>query len=276
MERPDPTELRKLYIDDRMTTRQLGEHYGVSHMSIKRWLREFGIPRRSADRGLRNRGIEAPTAAELNDLVHVQHLSYADIGERYGVDQSAVPHWLKRHGIPRPTVWQTRRRGATATKPTAAEIRERYGCGESLSYIGADHGISARTVRDLCREYGIEVRPDGWQGGRRIQCLDGHQVRSTYEQRVDDWLTGNGIVHELEPRLPFDRRYMADFRVGEIYIEIWGVVGSNSYDERKRRKIDLYREHGLELVELHPWSFSSRGGWLRRLHSLADRVTDPL
>lgn len=261
---PGAPELRTLYVDLRLTTRQIAARYGVQHISVRRWLHGHGIPTRAASRGLANRGIKPPTRDELHRLVHVEHLGYRRIAERYGVDSSAVPHWLAAHGIDKPTVWQTRRRGVVVTLPDAGELRRRYAAGESTSSIAAEFGVSATKIAALCRECGIELRPDGWQGGRRWECADGHLARSLYEQRVDDWLTEHGYAHEVEPRLPSDRRYAADFMVSGIYIEVWGVEGSSTYTARRERKTALYHAQGLPLIELPAWTFK-RGTWRRRL-----------
>lgn len=245
--------------------RQIGLVYEVSKTSVRRWLAFYEIPCRTADRGLLNRGIPEPTAAQLHGLVHNQHLGYREIADMYGVDPSAVGHWVTRLGIVRPTIWGTRRKGVPMPYPPPEEVRTRYGEGEPLESIAKGCGVSRSALRDYCQRNGIEIRPDGWIAGRRWMCADGHAVRSSFEQRVDDWLGDNGLDHELEPRLPFDRRSQGDFLVaGRIYVEVWGVVGSVQYEERRKRKAGLYRAHGLPLVELPVWTFA-RGAWARRL-----------
>jgi hypothetical protein len=256
--------LRALYIDQRMTTRDIGRRFGVRHITIRRWLAAHGIPRRSADRGLANRGIDPPTRADLQRMVHDEHLSYRAIAGRYGVDHTAVPAWLNRHDITAPTVWGTRRRGREVVLPTPEQLQAAYDGGASLTRIAKRHGVSASLIGELCREHGIEVRPGGWAGGRRWTCTDGHQARSDYERRVDDWLTSQSLAHEVEPPLPFDRRYRADFLVGGTYIEVWGVLNSSTYTARRQRKTRLYEEYGLPLVELPAWAFN-RPTWHRRL-----------
>jgi DNA invertase Pin-like site-specific DNA recombinase len=268
---PGSSELRALYIDRRMTARQIADQYGVRHISVLRWLASHGIEVRPS-RGLANRGVEAPTRDELYRLVHVEHLGYRKIAERYGVSFTAVGHWLAAHGIEKPTAWQTRRRGVKVALPGPDELRCRYAAGESTISIAADIGVSATTIGNLCREHGIELRPDGWQRGRRWECADGHLARSVYEQRVDNWLAEHGYAHEVEPRLPCDRRYAADFLVAGIYIEVWGVTASATYDARRERKTRLYREHNLPLIELPAWTFG-RGTWRRRLVAGLPAVT---
>jgi transposase len=262
--RPTAAQLRDLYVRQRMSTRQIAALYGVQKTSVGRWLTHHQIDLRAATRGLANRGVTAPSRAELHQLVHVDHLSYREIAERFGVDHSAVPLWLDQHEIPRPTVWGTRRRGAVVSVPPPAELRQRYESGEPLRDIATAAGVDRSTITGALRAAGVEIRPDGWNGGRRLTCTDGHPARSVYEQRVDDWLTEHGFAHDIEPRLPFDRRCRADFLVGAVYVEVWGVVNRPSYTARRQRKTRLYAQHGLPLVGLPVHSFS-KGTWRRRL-----------
>jgi transposase len=261
---PSEAELRRLYLDERLSAQKIGVICGVTATAVKRWLQRFDIPRRPA-LGLANRGVAAPTADELQRMVHDQHLCYDQIAAKFGVDRSAVQHWLLKHDIRRPTVWETRRRGQVILLPGAAELQGNYDAGLSLGQIGDQFGVSASTIAKLCTQLGVKVRQGGWQSGRRWACTDGHEVRSSYEQRVDDWLSEHELRHELEPRLPFDRRYRGDYLVGQTFIEVWGVTGSTTYDQRKMTKTRLYGEHGLTLVELPVWTFSKGQVWRKRL-----------
>lgn len=199
-------------------------------------------------------------------MVHVQHLSYRQIAKTYHVDHSAVPYWLNKNGIEAPTVWGTRRRGRVVTLPTEAELRHRVeNRGESVTAIAASIGASRTTLLRLCHQYGVELRRDGWNPNR-LPCLDGHEARSVYEQRVDDWLYQHNLKHECEPRYPWDGRYRADFLVGDTYIEVWGVSHNERYKQRKAMKVARCREEGLHLIQIEVWDFQRR--WERRLESL--------
>lgn len=201
-------------------------------------------------------------------MVHEEHLSYADIGQRYGVDPSAVGYWLKKHGIPQPTIWGTRHKGDAPVLPTRDELEAQMADGASVRAVARRYGVSTTPIRDLCKRHGIKVQPGGWQGGIRHAGADGHEVRSTYELHVCDWLHARGIEHEYEPRVPFDRRFRADFLANGWYIEVWGVFGSRRYTDRKKRKRDLYKSHDLPLVEISYADFSTA-----RRHRLEARLT---
>lgn len=226
-----------------------------------------GIERRPANRGLLNRGIVELTADDLRRLVHEEHRSYREIGAMFGVDPSAVQHWLKRHDIDPPTAWGTRYKGSAPAIPEAIELARLYADGLSLDEIGQGFGVSGATIRLRLAAAGFEIRRDGYDGGKRFACADGHSVRSTYEQRVCNWLAEQSIPHSYEPPLPWDRRSRADFLANGWYVEVWGVQDSPSYAERRARKQAGYRAHGAAVVEINHFDFSKqkRGRWKRLL-----------
>lgn len=266
--RPTDAELRRLYEVEGLSARTIGDRCQVEKITALRWLRAAGIERRPGANGLANRGVTPPTPDELRALVHEQHLSYPEIAARYGVDPTAVPKWLRKHGIPRPKIWETRRRGAVITLPDRADLARMIGAGQSLGAIAQGVGVSSTTIRALCRKYEISVASSGWTGAQRFTCDDGHPARSSYEFRVDNWLNDHGLAHELEPRYPFDRRYCADFLVGDAYVEVWGVTNNSAYQRRKQWKIERCREHGIHLVQINCWQFAKGRRWWAPLQQL--------
>lgn len=131
-------------------------------------------------------------------------------------------------------------------------------------------GRSKKVILDYLKYYSIEVRPDGIKNRNRIQCKDGHLVRSYYERAFDNLLYRNGIEHEYDPRLPFNKRCMADFKISDIYVEIWGLMSVKQYRENRERKIRLYHENGCKLLEVFPNDFKSIETKLDELKSLMD------
>ncbi|MCX6143025.1 MAG: hypothetical protein NTZ35_07380, partial [Ignavibacteriales bacterium] len=96
--------------------------------------------------------------------------------------------------------------------------------------------------------------------GRGIKCIskDGHECNSLDEQRIDDWLTDYGIEHEKEPHYPQHHELnpketlRADWRVGDILIEYFGLTGEEEYDRRVFNKLRLSKETGIKLIEVYP------------------------
>lgn len=263
--RPTDAKLRSLYVDQGWSAERIADSVGVRKITVLRWLGAAGVERRPSGRGLANRGASAPSPDELRRMVHEDHLSFRDIAARYGVHHTAVPQWLNAYGIERPGVWDTRRRGKAFTEPSEQELRSRLGSGESISSISKDFDVSTTCIRARCDEYGIEVQTGGWQPGRKFLGQDGHELRSTYEQRVCDWLHSNGVTHEVEPAYPWDRRYRADFKVGDAYVEVWGVTSNDAYKKRKAMKIARCAEHGVELIQINHWQFAAGRKWWKPL-----------
>jgi hypothetical protein len=155
-------------------------------------------------------------------------------------------------------------------KPEQAELRRLYESeGMVTRQIASHFGVSHMAVKRWLRQDGILVRPDGWNGGVRWICDDGHRVRSSYEQRVDNWLNHHAIDHTYEPVLPCDRRYHADFLANGWYIEVWGVRDSPRYVTRRNHKRALYAAHNLPLIQISYAAFDTAHSdlWVRLLQA---------
>lgn len=86
----------------------------------------------------------------------------------------------------------------------------------------------------------------------KYRALDGHYVRTKSEVIIDNWLYNKRIVHAYERKLPIEEDMYCDFFLpqGECYIEYWGMQDAE-YSKRKRKKQELYRRYGLNLIELN-------------------------
>lgn len=259
----DKETLQYLYHDCQLTTQQIAEHYAVSSGLVGNWLKRHHIERRAAGIGLTSRGIEAPTDAELQNMIHVQRLSYREIAEQYGVDQSAVPYWLDARGIARAQSWYDRHNNADSL----AELCAMYDAGYSLDHIAERDGITKTQLTKLFKDNEITIRKDGWQGGKRFETIDGNLVRSTYERTVANWLYEQGMDYIYEPALPFSNVWRADFLANGWYIEVWGVTNSPSYKARQIAKQAAYKANGVPLIDLpvHSFAPSRNGLWERKL-----------
>lgn len=112
-----------------------------------------------------------------------------------------------------------------------------------------------------------DMRAPAASSAARFACADGHKVRSKEERVIDDWLHANGVPHQLEPKLKGMR---PDWRVGEVYIEYWGLAGQQGYEARREEKLALYRERGLRLLELFPEDLQDLGAKLGVLLGAGD------
>ena len=260
---PADSELQRLYIGERLSTNQLANLFGVCQTTATSWLDKAGIELRPSGTGLQARGLALPSRDELYNWLHVEHLTYKQIAEKFSLDHSAVYHWVKKYGIEKPSIGGKAKCAIGATLPTVEQFITLYNSGLSLDRVGDMFGVPVSVVRRFCRQNNLAVRPDGWDGGKRVVCKDGTEVRSTYEQRVADWLFERGIAYVYEPSLPFGNM-RGDFYVNGRYIEIWGVKNSPEYNARRDRKKQGYKDAGLPLIGIYSQYFLS-GAWERKL-----------
>ena len=100
---------------------------------------------------------------------------------------------------------------------------------------------------------------------RGIRCLsnDKHVCHSLDEQRIDNWLFQRGIGHEREPLYPAhdelnpSERRRADWKVGDCFIEYFGLIGDPIYDKKLDEKIQLAEISGINLISLFPEDLES-------------------
>lgn len=104
------------------------------------------------------------------------------------------------------------------------------------------------TVDDFRKKYPAEYRTK-----------DGHYVRSKAELTIDDSLYLWGIAHAYEKKLPnTTENVYSDFHIPSgngrpkaVYIEYWGMENDEKYNQRKSKKIEIYNELGLSLIQLN-------------------------
>jgi len=105
------------------------------------------------------------------------------------------------------------------------------------------------------------VLPDGvMTTSRGIKCLakDGHECHSLDEQQIDNWLTNHSLAHEREPIYPThpilnpNGKRRSDWRVGDVYIEYFGLMGEKTYDKKTDEKITLVKQLGITMVPIYP------------------------
>jgi hypothetical protein len=104
------------------------------------------------------------------------------------------------------------------------------------------------TIDDFRKKYPAEYRTK-----------DGHYVRSKAELTVDDSLYLWGIAHAYEKKLPNTiENVYSDFHIPSgngrpkaVYIEYWGMENDEKYNQRKQKKIEIYNQLGLSLIQLN-------------------------
>ena len=94
--------------------------------------------------------------------------------------------------------------------------------------------------------------------GYRCVAKDGAQCRSLDEKQIDDLLLTLGRKHEHEPRYPYDaelnphERKRADWKVGKVYIEYFGMMSDEEYEEKATQKRRLAQKVGMPFLAIYP------------------------
>jgi hypothetical protein len=94
--------------------------------------------------------------------------------------------------------------------------------------------------------------------GYRAIAKDGHVCNSLAEKNIDDWLYSHQIEHTKEPAYPDSvRNFMkskvrADWKVGNTFIEYFGLQSEKDYAKKTSAKILACNILGIDLKALYP------------------------
>lgn len=100
---------------------------------------------------------------------------------------------------------------------------------------------------------------------------DGHKCRSLAELKIDNLLFDNDIPHQIEPLYPYHEEFnksgrkRADWKVGDAYLEYWGIPGDPKYLRKMHQKKKLCDELGIRLIEIDQYDLSDTSSLLRRV-----------
>jgi hypothetical protein len=82
---------------------------------------------------------------------------------------------------------------------------------------------------------------------------DGHKCDSMAERIIDDWFYSRKTRHERNTPYPGNHGLKVDFKVGDFWVEFFGLSGEHKrYDQLKRKKLRLAKKFGLKLVAIYP------------------------
>lgn len=86
----------------------------------------------------------------------------------------------------------------------------------------------------------------------RYRSVEGLYLRSTLEAMYDKFLHESNIPHEHEVNVPHSK-YVADFLIlGCLYVEVCGMEGMKSYEEKILKKEKHFNDYGLDYLLLTP------------------------
>lgn len=83
--------------------------------------------------------------------------------------------------------------------------------------------------------------------------MDGHQLQSSLERRVCDWLYLAQLAHAHRRLLPCEEAIQADFYLpqGHIYIDCWSDDAAPGELSLRMRRRELYQELDLRFIEIN-------------------------
>jgi transposase len=239
----DEETLRRLYLEEELTTYEIADLYEVSRPTISNWLEEFGVPRRG-DHTLSDEDEEKRTKEYFRRLYVEEQLSCPEIADIIGLDsREGVRYWLEKHGI---------ERRQPEIPIDESELRSMY-VDESMTIyqIAPLVDRSPSSVKRWLHSYDIETDPAyGW--GTVCETENGEIVRSKLEKDVADWLHYHDVEYVYEPEVD-SVRWTPDFCVSGTIVEVWGLAGSNDqYDQKMQQKKSDYDDVGIDFVSLYP------------------------
>lgn len=209
-----------------------------------------------------------PQPAALHDE-NISALNSTSLGERFNLDAKQTNRvlfdlgWIERDG----KGWKPSSLGEKL------KAQKKFFSKNSVPFIVWHPDIcKSRILQNAVSEFrSIEVEPpsitqtspipeeaaDKAEGFREkfpptIRASDGHMVRSRAEAMIDAWLYENRIVHAYERLVRVEQKMYCDFYLPEydLYIEFWGLENDLKYKARKEKKLDIYRQNELRLVEI--------------------------
>jgi hypothetical protein len=178
-----------------------------------------------------HRGIDWDTAAlgQVPDTVLAREL---------GVTPQVVQRARVRRSIPR-------FRNAAALQALEVDWEALDLGGRPDATVAREMGISRRQVCAERRKRGIAP----FVG--LVLTQEGSPCRSIYEAMYDACLHDRGTEHEHEAHVP-GLTYLADFRVGDEFVEIVGMLTFRRYEQRHELKRRAYAAAGIAVSWVFP------------------------
>lgn len=175
----DKQWLREKYVEDQLTTDEIGELVDVAGSAVQSWLHRHGIGTRSPGEAQRIKTAEGLKDKQvMYDLYHRGGLTTHEIADHFDVDQHTVVNWMDKHGIERSM--RTQKDPATPDKLRNPEwVREKYVEEKmNITAIAELCDVTRGCVSDWMDIHGIESR--GAVGEYAGNWKEGPQLKRDY------------------------------------------------------------------------------------------------
>ena len=98
--KPSREELKKMYVDERISTYKIGKKVGVSHKTVNNWLIENEIEMRDLSEAKLPEGFTKPSREELERMYIDEGMSTTKIAKILDISDGSVGNWLREYKIP--------------------------------------------------------------------------------------------------------------------------------------------------------------------------------
>lgn len=88
----DPDTLQKLYVQEGLTQKEIGDRFNVHEDTIGDWVRKYGIKRPEPEKPYSDPDI-------LRELYREKGLQLEEIAKRFDVSEATIKSWKDKHGI---------------------------------------------------------------------------------------------------------------------------------------------------------------------------------
>jgi len=198
--KPLKKELRRMYVDKRMSTTDIAKKLGVSHTTIRKWLGNYSIKKRDSSEARLAEGISMPSKEKLEQLYVNEKKSAERIAKELGVCYTTVFNWLKRHDIPtRPSSQKN------FEKPREDQLRRWYvDEGRSIYKIAEQFNISPTSVFQWLRRFNITRKDHDKPFTKMSNDELISYISGKYESRTLNEFRKSGLYNEARKRKLID------------------------------------------------------------------------
>lgn len=163
IETPPKDDLMKLYSQDDMSISKLARHYKTSHPTVRKWLIEHDIPRKTHVEVCRavnkNRTAKRPDVSVLKRLY--KDNSIKQLEKTFQCGQQTIYQWLDEYNIPRHSLSDSvkiaKEKQYSDIRFTKEQVLAVYDKTKHLKLAADELGISVAYLRSLKQKYNIDT-----------------------------------------------------------------------------------------------------------------------
>lgn len=140
--------LYDVYVNQGMSSRDIGKLHSVTNVTVLNYLRKYDIPIRQ------DQAIPCPDEDKLRELCEDSSLSNEDIAAHFGIGTTLLHKWIKKAGIDRRAI-----RNNEKEPPPKSVLDNEYSLLRmSPIELGIKYGVSNVTIMNWLRMYRIPLR----------------------------------------------------------------------------------------------------------------------